>query len=68
MSSPSDEPVTGDPAASELSTDAVPEVIFVEPDASGVTGTVLPATESADGEVTDPVLLRLMQRRQEMNQ
>jgi hypothetical protein len=71
MSGPSDEPVTGDSATNELSADGMPEVIFVNPETGGVNGLpegTSPAAESTDGEVTDPVLLRLMQRRQEMNQ
>ena len=68
------ESATHDQGAIEAGMEAEPEIIVVEPEAmeNGETngnGEGTPNTEVNNGTpVTDPVLLRLMQRRQELNQ
>jgi hypothetical protein len=69
----SGEPSTG--GGEEMVGNGEPEVIVVEsepsasePSSENGEAVVQPQTEADNGGVTDPVLLRLMQRRQQMNQ
>jgi len=67
----SGELVTGTDGVADLGAEGVPEVIVVEPEPTGETaigGADAAPTDAASNGITDPVLLRLMQRRQEMNQ
>jgi hypothetical protein len=62
------EPATDPAAAPEAGAESVPEIIVVEPETTTETPAANGNAEAANSGITDPVLVRLMQRRQEMNQ